>query len=119
MKAASTRHAEATPSESTRRKHYSSSLRRVFDLVLMAPFLLQMGFLYLPPPAHEALGIALFLAALAHTVRNRAWFRSLARGRWPAGARRRGCICLHDSTCDERHCDVGHPFFFLTVSLGS
>lgn len=84
MKAASTRHAEATPSESTRRKRYSSSLWRVFDLVLMALFLLQMGYLYLPLAAHEALGIALFFAALAHTVRRRAWFRSLARGRWPA-----------------------------------
>ena len=84
MKAASTRHAEATPSESTRRKRYSSSLRRVFDLVLMALFLLQMGYLYLPLAAHEAPGIALFFAALAHTVRRRAWFRSLARGRWPA-----------------------------------
>ena len=57
MKAASTRHAKATPSGSTRRKRYSSSLRRVFDLVLMALFLLQMGYLYLPLAAHEALGV--------------------------------------------------------------
>lgn len=84
MKAASTCHAEATPSGSMRRKRYSNSLRRVFDLVLMALFLLQMGYLYLPLAAHEALGIALFFAALAHVVRSRTWFRSLARGRWPA-----------------------------------
>lgn len=50
----------------------------------MALFLLQMGYLYLPLAAHEALGIALFFAAHAHAVHSRAWFRSLARGHWPA-----------------------------------
>lgn len=84
MRTVNTCHAEATPSRSTRRKRCSSSLRRVFDLVLMVLFLLQMDYLYLPLAAHEALGIVLFFAALAHAVRSRAWFRSLARGRWSA-----------------------------------
>lgn len=84
MRTVNTCHAEATPSGSTRRKRYSNSLRRVFDMVLMALFLLQMGYLYLPLAAHEAFGIALFIAALAHAACRRAWFRSLARGHWPA-----------------------------------
>lgn len=58
--------------------------RPALDITLAALFLLQMGYIYLPLGAHEALGAALGVAAFVHVLQHRAWFRSLVRGRWTA-----------------------------------
>lgn len=56
----------------------------ILDIVMLGLMLLVMGFQYVPKSAHEVLGIALLLAALAHLWLNSGFIRTLLRGRWPA-----------------------------------
>lgn len=52
-------------------------------MMMLGLMLLVVGFQYVPKPAHEVLGLALLLAALAHLWLNSGFVLTLLRGRWP------------------------------------
>lgn len=60
-------------------------VRAAVDAAMLVLLTFQMTRQFLPGAVHEATGIALGVAIVAHTVLNRRWYRALPRGRWTPG----------------------------------
>lgn len=60
------------------------SVRLAVDCAMTVALLLLMGYSRVGETAHECLGVAMFVLFAAHHVLNRAWLKSLGKGRYSA-----------------------------------
>ncbi len=67
-----------------KRAKLDRSIRRLLDLAMIIALVLLMAYALIGETAHEVIGCAMFILMSIHMLLNRAWYRRLGSGTWPA-----------------------------------